>query len=279
MPRPLWKGHISFGLVNFAVELYSATRETRPHFRLLHAPDSSPVKYDRVCQREGRPVPWEDLVKGYEYEKGKFVVLTKKDFQSAALEKSKTIDILNFVDSREVDHRFFETSYYLLPGAGGERAYALLREAIRESEKVGIGKIILRESQHLTALIVVGDALVLTTMRFAEELVDLSSLHVPPGEGVRPKELELARMLVDGLTGSWTPEKYTDDYRKNLMRVIEAKVQGVKPRLEAPEEVRDEGVVDLMERLRRSLAAHKRPGAKRPAHRKKRGKKKGLEVA
>src|ERR671913_1763669 len=173
MPRSIWKGSIAFGLVSIPVELHTAVRDHRPKFRMLHARDKSPVRYERVCQREGKPVAWEDLVKGFEYEKGQFVVLTKDDFKTAALEKTKTIDILDFVDPEEIDERYFETPYYLLPGKGAERSYALLRDAIRESKKVGIAKIILRESQHLAAVEVIGDALVLTMMRFADELAHL----------------------------------------------------------------------------------------------------------
>ena len=157
MPRSIWKGSIAFGLVNIPVELYSAVRDHRPRFRLLHAKDEAPIRYERVCQTEGKPVGWEDLVKGYEYEKGQFVVLTKDDFKTAALQKTKTIDILDFVDPEEIDERYFETPYYLQAGKGADRAYALLREAIRESGRMGIGKIILRESQHLAAVEVIGD--------------------------------------------------------------------------------------------------------------------------
>ena len=136
MARALWKGSIAFGLVNIPVELHTAVRDSRPRFRMLHAEDKSPVKFERVCAREGKPVAWEDLVKGYEYQKGRFVVLTKEDFKQAALEKSRTVDIRNFVKGEEIDDRFFETSYYLTPAKGGERAYALLREAIREADLV-----------------------------------------------------------------------------------------------------------------------------------------------
>src|SRR6187455_3736681 len=155
MPRALWKGAISFGLVNIPIELHTAVRDNRPRFRMLHAEDKSPIKFQRVCAREGKPVAWEDLVKGYEYQKGRFVVLTKEDFQQAALEKSRTVDIRNFVKGEEIDDRFFETPYYLTPAKGGERAYALLREAIRESERIGVAKFILRDMQHLAAVEVI----------------------------------------------------------------------------------------------------------------------------
>ena len=182
MARALWKGAISFGLVNIPIELHTAVRDNRPRFRMLHASDQSPIKFQRVCARDGTPVAWDDLVKGYEYEKGRFVVLTKEDFQAAALEKSRTVDILDFVKSEEIDERFFETPYYMLPAKGGERAYALLREAIRASDRIGIAKIILRETQHLAAMQVIGQALVLTMMRFADELADISAFTFPSTE-------------------------------------------------------------------------------------------------
>lgn len=253
MARALWKGSIAFGLVNIPVELYSAVRDHRPRFRLLHARDESPVQYARVCQAEGKPVAWEDLVKGYEFEKGQFVVLTKDDFKTAALEKTKTLDILDFVDPGEIDERYFETPYYLQPSKGAERSYALLREAIRESEKVGVAKIILRESQHLAALEVIGEALVLTMMRFSDELADLADFRFPAREGIRPAELKMAIQLVENLSATWEPDKYTDEYVENLMRIIQAKVKGRKPKLIGRETPRQAEVVDLMERLRASL--------------------------
>ena len=253
MPRAIWKGSLAFGLVNIPVELYSAVRDHRPKFRLLHGKDESPVQYERVCQKEGKPVGWDDLVKGYEYEKGQFVVLTKDDFKTAALEKTKTLDILDFVDPKEIDERYFETPYYLQAGKGAERSYALLREAIRESAKVGIAKIILRETQHLAAVEVIEDALVLTMMRFADELANLDDFRFPSHEGIRQAELKMARQLVENLSAKWEPEKYTDEYVQNLMRVIQGKLKGKKPKLIDRETPRGAEVVDLMERLRASL--------------------------
>ena len=262
MPRSIWKGSISFGLVNIPVELFSAVRDHRPRFRLLHAKDEAPVRYERVCQTEGKPVGWEELVKGYEYEKGQFVVLTKDDFKTAALQKTKTVDILDFVDPTEIDDRYFETPYYMTPGKGAARSYALLREAIRDSKKMGIGKIILRETQHLAAIEVIGDALVLTMMRFSDELADLGEFSFPSSEGLRKPELSMARQLVDNLSASWEPGKYTDEYVKNLMRIIDAKLKGRKPTLEARKTRQPADVVDLMARLKASLEA--RPKGETP---------------
>ena len=254
MARALWKGSIAFGLVNIPVELHTAVRDSRPRFRMLHAEDKSPVRFERVCQREGKPVAWEELVKGFEYQKGRFVVLTKDDFKTAALEKSRTVDVRSFVKPEEIDDRFFESAYYLVPAKGGERAYALLREALRETGLVGIATIVLRDAQHLAALEVVGDALVLTLMRYAEELVDVREYHFPAAKDIRKPELQMARTLVENLADSWDPSQYTDQYRENLMKIIKAKLKGKDAHLVEHVEPRSAEVVDLMERLRQSLA-------------------------
>ena len=269
MARALWKGAIVFGLVNIPVELHTAVRDSRPRFRMLHAEDRSPVRFERVCAREGKPVAWDELVKGYEYEKGRFVVLSKEDFRSAALEKSRTVDIRSFVKPEEIDDRFFETSYFLVPAKGGERAYALLREAIKETHLAGIATIVLRDAQHLAALEVVGEALVLTLMRYAEELVDVRDYHFPTLKDVRKPELQMTRALVENLADKWDPSQYTDEYRKNLMKIIKAKMKGKTPHLVEHVEPQNAEVVDLMERLRQSLQGAGRAAAKRPARAKK----------
>ena len=253
MARALWKGSISFGLVNIPIELHTAVRNHRPKFRMLHAKDKAPVRFERVCVRDGKPVAWEDLVKGYEYSKGHFVVMTKEDFQAAAVEKTRTVDIVDFVKAEEIDDRFFETPYYLVPVKSGERAYALLREAIRDSGRIGIAKFILRDAQHLAAVEVIEDAIVLSVMRFADELVDVKQFDFPAAQGVRKQELDMAKALVNSLAADWDPAKYTDQYRENLMRIIQAKMKGKDVVLAPEEEPRQAEVVDLMERLRRSL--------------------------
>jgi len=272
MARALWKGSISFGLVNIPIELHTAVRNHRPRFRMLHAKDRSPIRFERVCIKDGRPIAWEDLVKGYEYAKGRFVVLTKEDFQAAAVEKTRTVDIIDFVKSQEIDDRFFETPYYLVPAKGGERAYALLREAIREADRVGIAKFILRDAQHLAAVEVIGDALVLSVMRFADELVDTKNFNFPPATNLRKPELDMAKALVNNLASEWDPAKYTDQYRENLLRIIQGKVKGKDVDLEPMTERPRADVVDLMERLRRSLERSKAsPG---PARARSRARKK-----
>jgi DNA end-binding protein Ku len=251
--------------VNIPVQLYSAVRAgEKVSFRLLHRTDNSPVRYERVCQKEDEVVPWSDIVKGYEYTKGKFVVLTDEDFKAAALESSKLIEILDFVAADEIDPRYFETPYYLLPVKGGEKPYALLREAIRRTGTVGIGKITMRSnSHHLAGVKVVGDALVLEIMRFADELVDANSFTYPDADNVRPQELQMAEQLIGNLTETFDPSKYSDDYNENLLKIIRAKMKGKKIEAEEPEEPEATAVVDLMARLQESLERGR--GAERPA--------------
>ena len=226
MARSIWNGVLSFGLVQIPVGVYPAVRDSRPRFRMLHAKDKSPISMERVCQKDGKPVPWSELVKGYEYEKGRFVVLTKEDIAAAALEKTRRIDILDFVEAGSIDDRFFDTPYYLTPGKGGDKAYALLREAIRGSNRIGIGKFLLREVQHLAAVEAIDDALVITTLRFSEELVDESTLDLPQGWSHRQEG-----------TGS-----REDAGRKPGRRVGAREVQGRLPRKpDARDQVEDEG--------------------------------------
>ena len=250
----IWKGAISFGLVNIPVEMRSAVRSDHISFRLLHAEDLSPVGYERTSKKTGETVPWSEIVKGYEYEKGKFVVLTDDDFKAAALATQKTLEICDFVKAEEIDPRFFETPYFLVPTKGGEKAYALLREAMRNSDGVGIGKIVVRQKQHLAGIRVVGEALVLELMRFAAELVDPATMNFPSSDLVRPQELQMAEQLIANLAEPFDPEKYTDEYRANLMKLIRAKMKGKKIKVPEPaDDTGDTQVIDLMSRLQASL--------------------------
>jgi DNA end-binding protein Ku len=251
----IWKGSLTFGLVHVPVEMKTAVRSDHISFRMLHAEDMSPIKYERVCAADGEAVPWNEIVKGYEYEKGKFVVLTDEDFKKAALDSSRAIDIIDFVREDEIDARYFETPYYLVPTKGGDKPYALLREAMRQSGVVGIGKVIIRRTQHLAGVRVVGQALVIELMRFANELVDISEYSFPGTEMLREQELTMANQLVENLAERFDPARYTDDYRSNLMKLIRAKMKGKKvtPAEPLPDD-EDEKVLDLMSRLQASLA-------------------------
>ena len=264
--RPIWKGALSFGLVNIPVQLYSAIQAgERVSFRLLHRTDHSPIRYERVCQKDGKAVPWDDIVKGYEYAKGRYVEMTDEDFKAAALESSKLIEVLDFVASDEIDPRYFETPYYLLPSKGGEKPYALLREAIRNTGTVGIGKITMRSnSHHLAGVKVLGDALVLEIMRFGDELVNTDAFSFPAADAVRPQELQMAEQLIGNLTESFDASKYQDDYRENLMRIIKAKLKGKKVEAAEPTEPEATQVVDLMARLQESLSQGKAARPRRP---------------
>ena len=263
--RPVWSGALTFGLVNIPVRLHSAVQsKERVSFRLLHKTDLSPIKYERVCEKEGEAVDWKEIVKGYEYTKGKFVVLTDEDFKAAAIESSKTIEIMDFVNADEIDARYFETPYYVIPAKGGEKAYALLREAIKRTGMVGIGKITMRSnSLHLAGLKTVGDAIVLEIMRFEGELIDAGEFSFPSENGVRPQELQMAEQLVQNLAQTFDPSKYTDDYRANLMKIIRAKMKGKKIDVSEPEERESTQVVDLMQRLQESLEMGKKRAAER----------------
>jgi DNA end-binding protein Ku len=274
----LWKGSISFGLVNIPVQLFPAvhTGKGTVHFRQLRKKDLAPIRYERVSSADDAVVPWSDIVKGYEYAKNKFVVLTAPELKAAAPEASKTIDILDFVKEASIDPRYFDTPYYFRPDRNGEKAYALLRDAIRESGLVGIAKFTLRQKEHLAGIKPMGDALMLEMMRFAHELVDVSDIEFPKAQRakVTPQEMRMARQLIESLAAEWNPEKYTDDHYRHLTAMIQAKLKGKKISA-APEAARAEPkVLDLMSRLKESLAQQPKSGARKAPARPKRAPRK-----
>jgi DNA end-binding protein Ku len=271
--RAIWKGSISFGLVNIPIALYPATRKEELSFRLLRRTDLSPVNYKRVAEKDGKEVPWDDIVKGYEYEKGKYVVLKDEDFQRVDLEATQTVDIQDFVHQEEIDPMFFYKPYYLEPQKGGDKAYALLRESLEKSKKVGIAKVVIKTRQYLAGVKPEGDALVLELMHFAEELADPSKLHVPKKIEVGRREMNIATALVDSMSSKWNPQKYHDDYREALMEVIEEKVEaGGKEIEEKPKKApKPTKVIDLVSVLQQSL--EKTGGAKKKSIAKHRAKK------
>jgi DNA end-binding protein Ku len=273
MARALWTGSLSFGLVSIPIEIHTAVKDKGPHFRLLRKTDKSRIHFQRVAEKDGEVVEWEDIVKGYEYAKGQFVVLTPEDFERAALKKDRVIDIMDFVEAEAIDDRYFDKPYYLLPAKGGDKAYALLREAIKQSGQIGVAKFVLRSKQRLAAIEAIAGALVLSTMRFRDELARLEDFDFPVAKGVGQRDLKLAGRLIDEFSSEWDPDKYTDDYRENIMKVVEAKRKRAKPDLEEEADPQSAQVVDLMERLRKSLGtrrAQTAKAAKRPA-----GKRKG----
>jgi DNA end-binding protein Ku len=273
--RAIWKGSISFGLVNIPIALYPATRKEELKFRLLRAKDLSPVNYKRVAEKDGKEVPWGDIVKGYEYEKGKFVVLNEKDFQRVDLEATQTVDIQDFVDLDEIDPMYFYKPYYLEPQKGGDKAYVLLREALADGKKVGIAKVVIKTRQYLAGVKALKHALVLELMHFADELLDAEKLNVPKKVEVGKREKEMAEALVKSMSSKWNPEKYKDDYRDALMEVIEEKVEsGGKEIEEKPKEKKPlTKVIDLVAVLQESLKAQtagkKKRAPKKAKHHKK----------
>jgi DNA end-binding protein Ku len=262
--RPIWKGALTFGLVNIPVGLYSATTRSGISFRLLHAKDQAPIAYRRVCTEENVEVPWPEIVKGYEYGKGQFVVMTEADFEQADVEATQTIDIRDFVRSDAIPATYFEQPYYLEPQKTGIKAYALLREALRRSERIGVATVVLRQREHLAAVQPAGEALMLTTMRFAHEIVPPSGLTLPGDAGLDRREVDLALQLVDTLAGEFDAEKYRDQYREALLGVIEQKLQGRTPATPATRKPPTK-VVDLMQALEASLKAQPARSAKAAA--------------
>jgi DNA end-binding protein Ku len=255
MARAIWKGSISFGLVNIPIALYPATRREELKFRLLRKSDLSPVNYKRFAVKDGKEVPWDQIVKGYEYEKGKYVVLKDEDFERVDLEAIQTVDIQDFVDQEQIDPIFFYKPYYLEPQKGGDKAYALLREALKDTSKVGIAKVVIKTRQYLAGVKPEDGVLVLELMHFADELADPGKLHIPKKTEVGKREMNMAKSLIDSMNSKWDPEKYKDDYREALMEVIEEKVEaGGKEIEEKPKKApKPTKVIDLVSVLQKSL--------------------------
>jgi DNA end-binding protein Ku len=274
MARAIWKGSISFGLVNIPIALYPATRREELKFRLLRRSDLSPVNYKRVAEKDGKEVPWDQIVKGYEYEKGRYVVLKDEDFERVDLEATQTVDIQDFVDQEEIDPMFFYKPYYLEPQKGGDKAYALLRDALKDSNKVGIAKVVIKTRQYLAGVKPEDGALVLELMHFADELADPERLHVPKKLEVGKREMTMAKSLIDSMSSKWEPQKYKDDYREALMEVIEEKVEaGGKEIEEKPKKApKPTKVIDLVAVLQKSL--EQTGGAKKKTAAKARRKQK-----
>jgi len=269
--RAIWKGSISFGLVNIPIALFPATRREELKFRLLRASDLSPVNYKRVAEKDGREVPWDQIVKGFEYEKGKFVVLREKDFQRVDLEATQTVDIQDFVELEEIDPMYFYKPYYLEPQKGGDKAYTLLRETLQRTGKVGIAKVIIKTRQYLAGVKPLKDALVLELMHFSEELSDPEKLDLPkksaePGK----REIQMAQALVENMSSKWDPKKYKDDYRDALIEVIEEKVEAGGKEIEEKPKAKKPStkVIDLVEVLQQSLARSQGEGTKKATRRK-----------
>ncbi|TMK20848.1 MAG: Ku protein [Actinobacteria bacterium] len=282
MPRAMWKGAISFGLVTIPVAVYPATEEKTLRFNQLHDEDGGRIRLKRVCEKDGEEVSFEHIVKGYEVEKDRYVVLTDEDLNAIPVESSRAIDIHRFVDLDEIDPVMFKKSYYLVPEETGAKAYALLREAMADDGRVGVAKVSFRDKEHLAALRFKDEAFVLETMYWPDEIREADFGGVDVSAKIRGQELEMAKQLIESLSGEWNPEEYADEYRQALLQIVEAKLNGQEIEVVAPEPTAK--VVDLMEALKASVAAAKKqadepapsrkPAAKKPATKKKASAKK-----
>ena len=258
--RPLWKGSINFGLVNIPVGLHSAEVSRSVDFDLLDKRDFSRVRYRRVNEKTGREVPWSDIVKGYEYKKGEYVALTDDDFRKADVEATQSINIVDFVDGAAISPIYFDKPYYVAPLKNGRRAYALLREVLKRTGKVGIARVVIRTRERLAALFAEGSLLILNLLRFPHELRDASELDLPETASASPsnQELKMAERLVETMVGKWKPEKYRDEYREDLLKLIDKKVQSGQPKkIEAARTAsrpqRRGKVIDIMHLLHQSV--------------------------
>jgi DNA end-binding protein Ku len=263
--RSMWNGTISFGLVTIPVALYPATRREELSFHLLRKSDHSPVNYKRVAEVDGKEVPWGEIVKGYEYEKGKFIVLKDEDFKRVDLEAAaQTIDIMDFVEGGEINPMYFQKPYYLEPQKGGDKPYALLRDSLQSSGKIGIAKVVIRTREHLAGVKAQGKALILEIMHFGNELLSIDDFKFPKKDLARPREIDMAKKLIDGMTAKWNPDKYEDDYKTQLMAMIEEKIKHPnkkQPTAKAP--AKPSNVIDLMSVLEESLS-HTKSGKSKP---------------
>jgi len=261
MARALWTGSISFGLVNVPVRLYSAISEHKLHFHFVHEKDESPIGYQKICKVEEKPVPEKEIVKAFEYRKGKYVYMEEEDFEAARVEGYKTIDITDFVPNEQIDPIYFAHTYYVGPQDGAEKVYSLLVKAMEDSELAGIAKFVMRDRQYLGALRVRDGTITLEQLYFADEVRPVDEIK-PKRARVEKRELEMAQQLIDSFSGEWKPEKYKDTYRDALLKVIEAKRKGKEVHAAAQPE--EEQSIDLMSALRSSLDSSKR-GQRRPS--------------
>ncbi len=260
--RAIWKGSISFGLVTIPISLYPATRREELKFRLLRSKDLSPVNYKRVAEADGKEVPWDQIVKGYEYEKGRFVVLKDEDFKRVDVEATQTVDIRSFVKLDDINPLLFHKPYYMEPGKGGDKAYVLLRETLVDTGKVAIAKVVIKTREHLAAVKPQERGLMLELMHFPDEILALDEFKLPKAASPSAAEKKMAKQLVDSMTEKWDPERYKDDYREALEKIIEQKIESGGKLPAAPKAKKHSNIIDLSEVLKRSLAEATKGGAK-----------------
>lgn len=280
MPRAIWTGAISFGLVYIPVQLHSASHTSSLDLDLLDRRDFSPVGYQRVNKRTGKVVEWADIVKGYQYEKGKYVALNEEDFRQANVKATQTIDIQQFTDQASIPPEYFETPYFLAPGKGGAKVYALLRDALKKSKKAAVATFVMRGRQHLAMVHANGNALMLNTLRFDEEVRSADDLDLPgKSAGVTSKELAMAERLIDDMTGEWDPSQFKDTYSRDLLARVKEKIRSrethkLTPTAKTREPRQSAQVIDLMDVLKKSLeqgkGAKRAPARRRATHARKR---------
>lgn len=278
MPRPLWKGAISFGLVHIPVHLFSAENRDELDLTMLDKRDFAPIGYQRINKETGKEVDWGDIVKGYEYEPDQYVVLSDEDLRRANVKATQTIDILNFVDLAEIPLTYYEHPYYLTPDKGGDKVYALLRETLRRSGKAAVAQIVLRTKQHLAALAPLGDMIVLDTLRYAEAIRPSDEFELPPlslrQAGISDKEVQMALSLVEGMSENWDVSHYRDTYRDDVLALVRKKIKAkqthtiTEPDEEQEEEPVSAKIIDLMALLKESLHKQNKPAKNAPAVRK-----------
>jgi DNA end-binding protein Ku len=275
MARPIWSGTLSFGLLNIPVQLMSGERSTDLSFRMLDARDKSPIRYERVNAETGEEVPWKDVVKAFEYDKGSYVVLEQEDIRAAAPESHDAIDVEAFVDAAEIGPQYFEKPYVLVPAKKAEKGYVLLRETLAKTGKIGIARVVIRTREHLCAVLPRGDALLLVMMRYPQELVDVGEYALPEGKAgeyrISPKEMQMAEALIASMESDWKPAGYKDEFRERLHKVIEKRVKAKGGKVRKPEEEPQlhadaaTNVVDFMSLLQKSIDAKARTPARKAA--------------
>lgn len=268
MARPIWNGTISFGLLNVPVQLHAGERSIDLHLRMLDVKDKSPIRYERINAETGEEVPWKDIVKAFEYEKGNYVVIDEEEIRKSHPEATETVEIEAFVPRDAIDTRYFEKPYYLVPAKKAEKGYVLLREVLNKTKRVGIAKVVIRTRQYLAAVMPFERALVLNLLRFPQELIEADEFQLPSGAPAKyritPKEIEMASSLVESMANEWNPADYRDDFRDKLKKIIDQRIaeEGGKA-VRKPEKIKSPAgaatnVVDFMSLLKKSLAAKER---------------------
>ncbi|MBB6186078.1 Ku protein [Rhodanobacter sp. MP7CTX1] len=287
MARPIWTGTLSFGLLNVPVSLMSGERSVDLHFRMLDSRSNTPVRYERVNAETGEEVPWKEIVKAFEYEKGSYVVLEPEDIKSAASEGREAVEVEAFVDADSIGPEYFEKPYVLVPGKKAEKGYVLFRETLKRTGKIGIARVVIRTREYLSAVMPKGDALMLMLLRYPQELVDVNDYKIPEGAAskhrISPKEMQMAEQLIDSMSSNWNPDDYRDEFRDRLRKVIEKRLKSkgvVTPAIDEEAETPENAttnVVDFMALLQKSLASKKRTPAQK--HSSKSARKSGSKKA